>query len=129
VKGLTLGRLAVAMALMAAAAVAQSQQPPPPASNPPSESSAATPTETPTADKPAAEKPAGPSAETLKKAKELGMHPETHSGVTKYCWEDESIGSCFKTKKCATEADLDGIIDSRQAMKNQMKNGSGTSNH
>jgi hypothetical protein len=125
VKGSTLRCLALVIAMVAAAAQAQAQSPPStPASSPPGESAAPAPTET-----PAPAKPTGPSAETLKKAKNLGMHPEIHNGTTMYCWEDESIGSRFKTKKCTDEAGLDAVISSRQAMKDQMKNGSGTSNH
>ena len=106
---------------MGATGPALSQQP---ASSTPADASAPAPTET-----PAAEQPAGPSADTLRKAKSLGMHSEIRKGVTMFCWEDESTGTRFKTKKCTDETGLEAVINSRQAMKDQMKNGSGTSNH
>ena len=62
-----------------------------------------------------------PSADTLKKAKSLGLHPETHSGVTKYCWEDANTGSRFATKKCADESQLDEIIAQREAAQDNMR--------
>ena len=48
-------------------------------------------------------KPAGPSAETIKKAVAVGLKPEVQKGVTVFCWKDASTGSHFSTKKCVDD--------------------------
>jgi hypothetical protein len=66
--------------------------------------------------------PAGPSPETLKKAKQVGMHPEVNkNGMTLYCWEDVTTGTRFKTKKCIDEGQLDAVIEQRQLARDQTK--------
>jgi hypothetical protein len=64
----------------------------------------------------------GPSPETLKKAKQLGMRPEVEkNGTTLYCWEDATTGTRFKTKKCIDEGQLDAAIEQRQLARDQAK--------
>lgn len=112
--------LAAALPLHAQQAAAPAASPAPAASAPaPTTAPAANATSAATTSSAAA--PAGPSPETLKKAKELGLHAETHKGVTQYCWEDSSIGSRFTTKKCVTEDQLDEIIEQREAAKDVMR--------
>jgi hypothetical protein len=65
--------------------------------------------------------PAGPSAETLKKAKSLGLKPEMHGGKQQYCYEDASVGSRFPTKKCVDENQLTDLIALREAVKENMR--------
>jgi hypothetical protein len=65
--------------------------------------------------------PTQPSAETLKKAKNLGLRPEVKNGVTRYCWEDANPGSRFTSKKCADESQLDEIIAMREAQKDNLR--------
>lgn len=69
----------------------------------------------------AATAPPEPSPETLKKAKDLGLHPETHKGVTVYCWEDASIGTRFPTKKCADANQLNDLIAQREYTKDVLR--------
>jgi hypothetical protein len=80
---------------------------------------------------PADAPPPGPSKETLRKARGLGMHPEhTSSGQTVYCWEDADTGTHFKTKKCVNENQLQATMEARQALIDnfQRSNMTGTSN-
>jgi hypothetical protein len=71
---------------------------------------------------PATNPPTGPSAETLKKAKQVGMRPEVEkNGTTLYCWEDATTGTRFKTKKCIDEGQLDAVIEQRQLARDQTK--------
>jgi hypothetical protein len=65
-----------------------------------------------------------PSADTLKKAKEAGLKPETKSdGSTQFCWEDTNTGTRFKTKKCVSEAQLPNLLAARQAQRDDIKAG------
>lgn len=109
------------IAVVGAAAPAHSQSPPPAASTP-AEPAA------PAADKPpAADKaPPAPSAETLKRAKSVGMHPEVRKGGTVYCWEDASVGTRFTTKKCVDENQLDDMIAQREAQQDKMRRAIGS---
>jgi hypothetical protein len=60
----------------------------------------------------------------LKKARSLGMHAETRSsGATVFCWEDADIGTRFTTKKCATEAQLEQVIEQKELLRDQMRRG------
>ena len=120
-------------AMLAAALPAYSQQPSssaPPANTPPAAASAtpapaAAPAQTSTP--PAAQTttsdsaPAKPSAETLKKAKSVGMTPEVRKGVTQYCWEDANTGTRFTSKKCVAEDQLDQTIAQREETKEYMR--------
>jgi hypothetical protein len=74
---------------------------------------------------PSAATPAGPSPETLKKAKENGLKAEVRKGTTVYCWEDANIGSPFKTKKCVGESQLDELISQRQAQRDALNRAGG----
>jgi hypothetical protein len=114
------------------AATSVSAQTPPDASKPadataaaPSSSTAdATTAATPPSTPAAAEKPAGPSADTIKKAREAGLKPEIRKGVTVFCREDANIGSRFTTKKCIDESQLDEFIVMRQSQQDQLKRNS-----
>jgi hypothetical protein len=83
----------------------------------------ATPTVAPTepAASPAPAAPAGPSAETLKKARMAGYHPETKKGVTMYCQETANIGTRFPTKKCLNEQQLNGVVDIQHQQQDSMR--------
>jgi hypothetical protein len=113
-------------AMIVIAAPVYSQQPPAstpapttaePAAQPTATEKAAPATQAPTA----VNAPQGPSAETLKKAKSLGMRPEVRKGVTVYCWEDADIGTRFSTKKCVNEDGLADKIRQLEAQKLQIQ--------
>ena len=124
----------VVILMMAAALPAYSQQSSssaPPANTPPPAAASATATATATASAQTTASdsaPAKPSEETLKKAKSLGLHPEVHNGVTKYCWEDASIGTRFPSKKCASEDQLEEVIAQRQVIKDDMRRNMNSAN-
>ena len=115
------GLVIFAIAVAGAAAPAHSQSPP---------LAAATPVEpaAPAADKPpAADKaPAAPSAETLKRAKAVGLRPEVRKSGTVYCWEDATVGTRFTTKKCIDENQLDDMIAQREAQQDKMRRAVGS---
>ncbi len=67
--------------------------------------------------------PPGPSAEMLKKAKDVGLHPENRRGATVYCWEDAEVGTRFKTKKCVPESQLDELVARREAAQQNARQG------
>jgi hypothetical protein len=119
-------------ALMAAAGSARAQQPPDPVEAPaPTESpaqTAASPGQpadsvasTPPTPAPKPATPPGPSADTIKKARDGGLKPEVRKGVTVFCWEDADIGSRFKTKKCVDEFMLAQILEIRQLQREQLQ--------
>jgi hypothetical protein len=121
----------------------QSSTPAPQPATAPNAASApsATPAETPptpaassattaTTQPPAGADKTGPSAETIKRAKGAGLHPETHHGQTMFCWEDSSIGTRFTTKKCTDENGLDAILVQREAEQQNLRQlKTGTSGH
>jgi len=72
---------------------------------------------------PAATPPPGPSADTLKRAKAVGLHPEMRKGVTVYCWEDATIGTRFTTKKCVDEDQLVDMIHQREVQQDNLRKG------
>ncbi len=78
-----------------------------------------------TATAPTSAPPSGPSPETIKKAKDAGLKPEVRKGITVFCWEDANVGTRFKTKKCVGELQLDGVIEQREADREQMNRGGG----
>jgi hypothetical protein len=107
--------LVLSAALLAVAGSAYAQQASDTATAPTSTSSTTAPpaAAAPPADAP----PPGPSKDTLRKARNLGMHPEhTSSGKTVYCWEDADTGTHFKTKKCVDEYQLQATMEQRQAL-------------
>ena len=97
------------------------QSPAPPSA--PTAAPTTTPTAAPTepAASPAPAAPAGPSAETLKKARMAGYHPETKQGVTMYCQETANIGTRFPTKKCLNEQQLNGVVDIQHQQQDSMR--------
>jgi len=98
---------AAPVAPASATAPAPTQSPAPPSA--PTAAPTAAPSEPAASPVPAA--PAGPSAETLKKARMAGYHPETKKGVTLYCQETANIGTRFPTKKCLDESQLMSVMD------------------
>jgi len=72
--------------------------------------------------------PAGPSPDTLKKARNLGMRPKVlKTGQTVYCWKDADTGTRFETEKCVDESNLQATMEQRQALIDQVHRGmSGT---
>lgn len=108
-------RVMFAVAVIGAATSANSQSPPPAAG-------------VPAADKPPAADtaPATPSAETLKRAKSVGLRPEVRKGVTVYCWEDATIGTRFTTKKCVDEDQLADMVSQREAQQDRMRRSIGS---
>ena len=106
--------LVLLAATVGVAGSAYAQQPSDSATAPTSTSSTTPPPAA--APPPADAPPPGPSKDTLRKARNLGMHPEhTSSGKTVYCWEDADTGTHFKTKKCVDEYQLQATIEQRQA--------------
>jgi hypothetical protein len=72
--------------------------------------------------------PAAPSEETIKKAKQAGMHAEVNkNGMTLFCWEDATVGTRFKTKKCIDQTQVDAVALQRQAAKDQVSRSIGCS--
>jgi hypothetical protein len=65
--------------------------------------------------------PAGPSADTLKKARVAGYRPETKNGITMYCQETANIGTRFPTKKCLDEQQLKGVLDIQHQQQDSMR--------
>jgi hypothetical protein len=92
-------------ALLGIAAPICAQQPPAPEPAPPA----------------AAAAPPGPSAELLKRAKSVGMRPETRNGAAVYCWEDADTGSRFKTKKCVDQSRLEDMVQRRELQQDQLR--------
>jgi hypothetical protein len=107
------------IALAGAAATANSQAPANSQSPPPA---------APAADKPpAADKaPAAPSADTLQRAKAVGLKPEARKGGTVYCVQDATVGTRFTTKKCYEENQLDDMIAQREAQQDKMRKAVGS---
>ncbi len=101
----------------------------PAAANPPSQTPAATPA--PPAP-PAAAAPApatstaaatvtrGPSPETLKKARKIGLFPRVRNGQTVYCKNETAIGSRIPTEHCYASDALDDIIRNTQQTQDMM---------
>jgi hypothetical protein len=113
------------IAVAGAAAPAYSQSPPPatsaPAASPPAASAPAE-----SAAPPADNTPPGPSAETLKRAKSVGLKPEKRKNGTVYCWEDATTGTRFTTKKCIDEDQLGDMIAQREAQQDKMRRAVGS---
>lgn len=104
----------------------------PAASAPASDAAATAPAAAPTAAQtPASSADQGaPSADLIKRAKGVGMRPETRGGKTVFCWEDSNTGTRFPTKKCTDEAGVEAMIAQRESAKQTMRQTmSGTSAH
>ena len=87
------------------APVAQGSDSSPAATSSPAQPSA------PTAAPAASPAPTPASAETIKKARVAGFHPETKNGATVFCQETANLGTRFPTKKCMSEQQLQSVID------------------
>jgi hypothetical protein len=107
----------------ATAPAVTSPAPAPTQSPAPPSAPTATPTAAPTepAASPAPAAPAGPSADTLKKARMAGYHPETRRGITLYCQETANLGTRFATKKCLDEQQLNGVLDIQRQQQDSMR--------
>lgn len=112
----------VAVAVAAVPAYSQSS----PAAAPPPATSAPTTAAEPAAVPPADSSPPGPSAETLRRAKSVGLRPEKRKNGTVYCWEDATTGTRFTTKKCVDEDQLSDMIAQREAQQDKMKRSVGS---
>jgi hypothetical protein len=89
---------------------------------PPQSSSAATPPASASATPPADNKPAGPSPETLKKAKSAGYHAKVKSGQTVFCKTEAEIGSHFTEEKCVGETQMLMALDRAQQQREGLGN-------
>jgi hypothetical protein len=117
--------LAFISAIIAIAAPVYSQQPPAATPAP----AAADPAAPPATQASATDKaPPGPSAETLNRAKAVGLRPEVRKGVIVYCWEDADIGTRFATKKCVDENALADKIRKLESQKLQIQQQQGQHN-
>lgn len=90
-----------------------------------SDASAAPPAEVaPAATAPAATTaaPKGPSADTLKKAKNAGYRAKLKSGQTVFCKEITPIGTHFPEEHCLAENQLLMELDKEQAARDSMGN-------
>jgi hypothetical protein len=107
----------------APAAPASDTAPAPTQSSAPPSAPAATPAAAPKepAASPTPAAPAGPSDETLKKARLAGYHPETRKGITLYCQETANLGTRFPTKKCVDEQQLNGVADLQRQQQDDMR--------
>ena len=55
-----------------------------------------------------------------------GFKPEVRNGTTVYCWTDEDIGTRIPTRKCVNRAELEIMLQQRQAQRDAMeRTGSG----
>jgi hypothetical protein len=67
------------------------------------------------------------SPDLMKRAKDVGLKPETRKGEQVYCWEDQDVGTRFKTKKCVNNDGLANLVQQReeqkQALRNHIQNG------
>jgi hypothetical protein len=68
----------------------------------------------------AADKPAGPSAETLKKAKQNGYYTRVRKGETFFCKKEAKLGTRFETENCMNENQLAMTLERNQAQRDQM---------
>jgi len=62
-----------------------------------------------------------PSAETIKKARTLGLNPRKRKGKTMYCQDVADIGTRFTTEHCYEEENLETITREMQATREQMQ--------
>lgn len=65
-----------------------------------------------------------PSAQTIKKARLAGFHPETRSGKTMFCQESANLGTRFATKKCFNEEQLNSIVDAQNRTRDSLRKSS-----
>ena len=93
------------------APAAQGSDPPPAPTQSPPPSGAPTAPPTAPAAAPAQAAPAGPSADTIKKARLAGYRPETRNGTTMFCQETANLGTRFPTKKCLDEQQIRSVVD------------------
>lgn len=66
----------------------------------------------------------GPSPELVKRARSVGLTPETSHGVTRFCKKDVPVGTRFPTKSCYDEDGLTTLIEQLEYQKNEMHRGS-----
>ena len=85
----------------------------PPSAAPPASSAATTPADA---------KPAGPSPDTLKKARNAGYRTKVKSGQTVFCKTESEIGTHFTEEKCIGETQLLTVLDRLQQQRDGMTN-------
>jgi hypothetical protein len=62
----------------------------------------------------------GPSPETLKKARKVGLFPRVRGGQTMYCENVAKLGSKIPTEQCYAADQLDDILRKRQETQDMM---------
>jgi len=113
-------RMAILLsALVATAALADN--PPAASADAAKTTTAATTTEAKTAATSTTATTPAPSAETIKKARQLGLIPRKRKGKTMYCRDVADIGTRFTTEHCYDEENLDVIMRELQASHDEME--------
>jgi hypothetical protein len=62
-----------------------------------------------------------PSADTIKKARKIGLFPRVRGGQTVYCKNETAIGSHIPSEHCYAADTLDDIIRSTQETQDMMR--------
>src|ERR1700753_3251616 len=75
------------------------------------------PTDAPATDAP----PSGPSADTIRRARSVGLRPEVRKGMTVYCWKDADLKTRFETKKCVDENNLLQMIEVLERQRRELQ--------
>jgi hypothetical protein len=63
------------------------------------------------------------SPDVIKRAKDLGLHPQTVKGVTRFCKIDTPLGTHFPTKSCYDEDALPMMLDQIEYERSLMRRG------
>jgi hypothetical protein len=69
----------------------------------------------------AAQKPAGPSPQLLRDARNAGFRPETIRGAQMFCRTEKELGSNFPVRTCYDEDQVKIKIEQYQAERNQLQ--------
>jgi hypothetical protein len=72
--------------------------------------------------------PVAISPELRKKARIQGMHIEQSTRGILFCWEDASLGTRLKTKKCVDQDTFELLVQQRGIMRDGLQQGSGSCN-
>ena len=111
------GILGVTGGMLGATAIAQQ-----PASSSAASPSSAAPPASSTSETAADAKPAGPSPDTLKKAKSAGYRTKVKSGQTVFCKTEAEIGTHFTEERCIGETQLLTVLDRLQQQRDGLTN-------
>jgi hypothetical protein len=68
------------------------------------------------------------SPELKRKARSNGVHIETVNGGLMFCWEDATLGTRLKTKKCVDEATFDVLLQQRGTLRDNLRQGTPSCN-